>query len=102
MTSTLRGEGVPSKADIESNLSKGGCVNLRTRGGGFKISEIVADIINGSPLMKTETPAKHIASSLAFQEQIYIFYGYGYNVMQIRFVVMSDPLKSGAPYSLFR
>ena len=52
--------------------------------------------------MKTETPAKHIASSLAFQEQIYIFYGYGYNVMQIRFVVMSDPLKSGAPYSLSR
>ena len=34
MTSTLRGEGVPSKADIVRNLSKGGCVNLRTRGGG--------------------------------------------------------------------
>ena len=27
MTSALRGEGVPSKADIVSNLSKGGCVN---------------------------------------------------------------------------
>ena len=33
MTSTLRGgRGVPSKADIVSNLRKGGCVNLRTRG----------------------------------------------------------------------
>ena len=32
MTSALRGEGVPSKADIVSNLSKGGCVNLQTRG----------------------------------------------------------------------
>ena len=30
MTSTLRG--VPSKADIVSNLSKGSCVNLWTRG----------------------------------------------------------------------
>ena len=36
--SALRGEGVPSKADIVSNLSKGGCVNLRTRRrGGQKI-----------------------------------------------------------------
>ena len=33
-TSALRGEGVPSKADIVCNLSKGRCVNLRTRGGG--------------------------------------------------------------------
>ena len=34
MTSALRGEGgVPSKADMVSNLSKGGCVNLRTGGG---------------------------------------------------------------------
>ena len=33
MTSALRGEeGVPSKADIVSILSKGGCVNLQTRG----------------------------------------------------------------------
>ena len=31
MTSALRGEGVPSKAYIISNLSKGGSVNLRTR-----------------------------------------------------------------------
>ena len=38
MTSALRGEGVPSKADIISNLSKGGCVNLRTRGEGVKKS----------------------------------------------------------------
>ena len=36
MTSALRGERVPSKADIVSNLSKGGCVNLRRRGEGSK------------------------------------------------------------------
>ena len=52
MTSALRGEGVPSKADIVSNLSKGGCVNLRTRGRrGSKNPKIFADVINGSPLM---------------------------------------------------
>ena len=50
MTSALRGEGVPSKADIVSNLSKGGCVNLRTRGEEFKKSEIFAAVINESPL----------------------------------------------------
>ena len=47
MTSALRG--VPSKADIVSNLSKGGCVNLRTRGEGVKKSETCADVLNGSP-----------------------------------------------------
>ena len=31
---TEGGRGVPSKADIVSNLSKGGCMNLRTKGGG--------------------------------------------------------------------
>ena len=31
---TERGEGVLSKADIVSNLSEGGCMNLRTRRGG--------------------------------------------------------------------
>ena len=36
MMSALRGEGVPAKADRVSDLSKGGCVNLRTRGGGVK------------------------------------------------------------------
>ena len=36
MTSALRGRGVPLKSDIVSNLSKGGCVNLRTRGEGVK------------------------------------------------------------------
>ena len=37
MTSALRGErGEPSKADIAIKLSKGGCVNLWTRGGGLK------------------------------------------------------------------
>ena len=49
MTSALRGEGVLSKADIVSNLSKGGCMNLQTRGEGVKKSEIFADVINGSP-----------------------------------------------------
>ena len=45
------GEGVPSKADIVSNLSKGGCVNLRTRGGGVvQKSENFADVICVSPL----------------------------------------------------
>ena len=48
-TSALRGEGVPSKADIVSNLSKGGCVKLRTRGEGVKKSENFADVIYGSP-----------------------------------------------------
>ena len=33
MTSALRGEGVPSKADIVSNLSKGGFVNFRENWG---------------------------------------------------------------------
>ena len=49
MMSALRG--VPSKADIVSNLSKGGCMNLRTRGEGVKKSEIFVDVIYGSPLM---------------------------------------------------
>ena len=48
MTSALRGGGVPSKADIVSNFSKGGCVNLQTRGE-LKKSEIFADVLNGSP-----------------------------------------------------
>ena len=48
-TSALRGEGVPSKADVVSNLSKGGCVNLRTRGEGVKKSEMLADVLTGSP-----------------------------------------------------
>ena len=40
MTSALRGEGVLSKADIVSNLSKGGCMNLQTRGEGQKIRNV--------------------------------------------------------------
>ena len=49
MTFALRGvRGVPSKADIVSNLSKGGCVNLRT--GGVQKFEIFADVINRSLL----------------------------------------------------
>ena len=34
MKSSLGGEGGPSKADVVRKLSNGGCVNLRTRGGG--------------------------------------------------------------------
>ena len=43
MTSALRGpgRGVPSKADIVRNLSKGGCVNLQTRGRGSKNPKIL-------------------------------------------------------------
>ena len=51
MTSAMRGEGVPSKADIVSNLSKGGCVNLRTRGGGGPKIPNFADVICVSPLI---------------------------------------------------
>ena len=43
------GRGVPSKADIVSNLSEGGCMNLRTKGEGVKKSEHLADVIYGSP-----------------------------------------------------
>ena len=50
MTSTLRGEGgVSPKADIVLELSKGGCVNLRTRGRGVQNPKNFADVINGSP-----------------------------------------------------
>ena len=48
---TKGGTGVPSKADIVSNLSKEGCGNLRTRGEGVKNSENFADVLNESPLM---------------------------------------------------
>ena len=45
------GRGVSGKADEGRELSKGGCVNLRTRGGeGVKKSENFADVINGSSL----------------------------------------------------
>ena len=48
---TEGGRGVPSKADIVIKLSKGGCVNLRTRGGeGVQKSENFADVICVSPL----------------------------------------------------
>ena len=51
------GWGVPSKADIVSNLRKGVCVNLRTGEGGQKIRKF-ADIIYGSPLRQRETERK--------------------------------------------
>ena len=50
---TKGGRGVPSKTDIVSNLSKGGCVHLRTRGQGVKKSQNFADVIYGSPLSAT-------------------------------------------------
>ena len=49
MTSALMGEGVLSKADIVSNLSKGGCMNLQTRGEGVKKSEIFVDVLMEAP-----------------------------------------------------
>ena len=49
------GGGVPSKADIVSNFSQGGCMNLRT--GGVKKSENFADVMYGCPLSEiTVTP----------------------------------------------
>ena len=42
MMSALKGGGgVPSKAEIVSNLSKGGCMNLQARGERKKKSEII-------------------------------------------------------------
>ena len=38
---TEGGGGVPSKAEIVSNLSKGGCMNLQARGERDKKSEII-------------------------------------------------------------
>ena len=47
---TEGGRGVPSKADIVNNLSKRGCVNLRTRGD-LKIRKFCGGH-NGSPQME--------------------------------------------------
>ena len=47
---TEGGRGVPSKADIVSNPSKGGFMNLRTRGEGVKKPKIFAAVLNGSLL----------------------------------------------------
>ena len=49
MTSALRGEGA-FKSRHSKQVSKGGCVNLRTRGEGVRKSGNFADVINGSPL----------------------------------------------------
>ena len=59
------GRGVPSKADIVSNLRKGGCVNLRTRG--VKKCEIFADVINGSPLSMTHISDTHCTDDHSFE-----------------------------------
>ena len=76
MTSALRGGGgVPSKADIVSNLSKGGCMNLPTGGEGVKKSETFSDVIYGSPLMEL----------LQFQEGIVVAGGY-YNGITTMFM----------------
>ena len=64
MTSALKARGVPSKADIVSNLSKGGCVNLRTRGEGVKKSENFADVIYGSPLSGQICTVRYVAPYL--------------------------------------
>ena len=55
--SALRGEGVPSKADIVSNLSKGGWVNLRTRGEGVKKSELLRTSLMEAPYSKSKSRA---------------------------------------------
>ena len=54
MSAQRGGGGVPSKADIVIKLSKGGCVNLRTRGEGVQKSENFADVICVSPLRGKE------------------------------------------------
>ena len=51
---TEGGRGVPSKADILSNISKGGGVNLRTREG-VKKSGNFADVMYGSPQRRRVT-----------------------------------------------
>ena len=53
-TSTQRGRGAYPKADIVLELSKGGCVKLRTRGegGGVKKPEKFVDVLNGRPLIR--------------------------------------------------
>ena len=53
--------GVPSKADIVRNFSKGGCVNLRTRGEGVKKSKNIADVINGSPQRKVDATGSQLS-----------------------------------------
>ena len=52
MTSALGGGEGPAKADadVERKLSKGGCMNLRTRGGGGSKSQNFLDVILVSPL----------------------------------------------------
>ena len=49
--STSAPRGVCPKADIVLEISKGGCVILRTRGEGVQKPEISADVLNGSPLI---------------------------------------------------
>ena len=44
-----RGRGGPGKADHVRDLSKGGCVKMRTRGQGVIKSLSAADVINGRP-----------------------------------------------------
>ena len=50
---TEGGRGVPSKADIVSNLRKGGCVNLRTRGRGSKNPKFLRTYLMEAPYPKT-------------------------------------------------
>ena len=45
MTSALGGGGGPPKAEVVRKLSRGGCVNLRTRGEGVQKSQNFVDVI---------------------------------------------------------
>ena len=62
-----KGEGIPSKADIVRNLSKGGCVNLRTRGGGGQKYENFAGVIYGIPLSRITDVRDLSPATLFFQ-----------------------------------
>ena len=52
MTSALEGVGGPGKVNEVREFSRGGCVNMRTRGEGVKKNrKNFADIIDGRPLI---------------------------------------------------
>ena len=52
---TEGGGGVSPKADIVLEISKGGCVNFRTRGRGVQNPKNFTDVINGCPLVLRES-----------------------------------------------
>ena len=65
--------GVPSKADIVSNRSKEGCVNLRTRGEGVKKSEHFAGVIYGSPQMTSAINGRKDERQWKFRPEMRFF-----------------------------